>query len=58
MKRIGEYHIEHYWQEKALESKRKKELAKQVLEVTIGSAVIACIIMIGCGFLGKVFEMI
>ncbi len=58
MKRIREYHIEHYWAEEALKREKKAEFKEKVLEKIILGAVFAFFCAVSYGFISQIMEVI
>jgi hypothetical protein len=58
MKRVQEYHIEHYWQTQALKRKKKAEFKEHILDKIIIGAFIALEMVIMWEMLRQLFEII
>lgn len=58
MKRIREYHIEHYWQTEAVRRAKRAEFKEKVLEKVILGAVFALFCAVSYGIISQVFEVL
>ena len=58
MKRIREYHIEHYWQTEAARREKRAEFKEKVLEKVILGGVFALFCAVSYGFIAQIFEVI